>query len=160
MKKIVLFAVFAVCALAAKAQTANEEVALMQSIYGVEKKMLIEEHMKITDAEATAFWAIYDEYELARKELGKKRFAAITDYAKNYGSISNEKATELANTTLDLYAEFTKLQKKTFKKMAKAISPVRAAQFIQAELYFENIVRLSTTDQIPLIGEFEAVKKK
>lgn len=160
MKKFVLFALFAVCTFVAKAQTANEEVALMQSIYGVEKKMLIAEHMKITDAEATAFWQIYDEYEIARKEIGKKRYDVVADYAKNYSSISNEKATELANQTFAIYNEFTKLQKQTFKKMSKAISPVRAAQFIQAEIYFENIVRLSTTEQIPLIGEFESEKKK
>jgi hypothetical protein len=39
--------------------------------------------------------------------------------------------------------------------MAKALSPLKAAQFVQAEMYFENLIRLEIAEEIPFIGEFD-----
>ena len=39
--------------------------------------------------------------------------------------------------------------------MSKSISSVTAAQFIQAEMFFENIIRQQLAMEIPMIGEFE-----
>jgi len=43
----------------------------MQSIFGMEKKAIVDAFVKVEDAQKDAFWKIYDEYETARKELGK-----------------------------------------------------------------------------------------
>lgn len=141
------------------AQSNNDEVNLIQSVYGMEKKQLVSDYMKLTETEASKFWAVYDEYETTRKELGKKRIDNIAEYAKNYESLSDTKATELVNSTLAIHIAFAKLQEKTFKKMSTVISPVRAAQFIQLEVYLENVVRSEISDEIPLIGELEKMKK-
>jgi hypothetical protein len=50
------------------------------------------------------------------------------------------------------------LQRETFAKMAKVITPVKAAQFAQLEMYLETIVRMKISSEIPLIGEFETKK--
>jgi len=156
MKKIIFSAICLVFALASQAQQINpDEVALLQSSYGMDKRQLIESHMKITLAESGAFWKVYDNYEAARKEIGKKRINNIMDYAKNYSNLSPEKATELVSKSFEIITEFTKLQQKTFKEMAKAISPARAAQFIQVEMYLENVIRVKIANEIPLIGEFD-----
>lgn len=156
MKKIIFSAICMVFALASQAQQINpDEVALLQSSYGMDKRQLIENHMKITLAESAAFWKVYDTYEAARKEIGKKRINNIMEYSKNYANLSPEKATELVNKSFEIITAFTKLQQKTFKEMAKAVSPVRAAQFIQVEMYLENVVRVEIADEIPLIDEFD-----
>jgi hypothetical protein len=51
--------------------------------------------------------------------------------------------------------DFIKLWEKTYKSMSKSISSVTAAQFIQAEMFFENMVRQELSMDIPLIGEFD-----
>jgi Spy/CpxP family protein refolding chaperone len=159
MKKIIFIAVCALFALASQAQTNPDEVAYLQSTYGMDKRELVADHMKITKAESAAFWKVYDKYEAARQKIGKKRINNINEYAKNYSSLSDAKATELVNKSLEINAAFTNLQKSTFKEMAKAVSPVRAAQFIQIELFIENILRTEIADEIPLIGEFDVKKK-
>lgn len=160
MKKIILLAVLSFVAITSKAQTNTDEIALLQSAYGLEKKQIIVQYMKFTEAENAGFWKIYDEYEVERKELGKKRVSAIMDYANNSANLTNEKATELVKSSLDLYISFAKLQEKTFTKLSKVISPLRAAQFIQLEVYLENVVRLEIADEIPMIGELEKTQKK
>lgn len=52
MKKLIFAVVFAVFAMAANAQSNAEEVALMQSVYGMQKKDLIAKHMKLEAGQA------------------------------------------------------------------------------------------------------------
>ncbi len=160
MKRILFFAVCVMFGMASYAQSNADEVALLQSVYGMEKKQIVADHMKITDPEKTAFWQIYDEYEIARKAIGTKRANGITDYAKNYTTMTDDKANELVNKSLALNTEFLKLQKSTYKKMSKAITPLRAAQFFQLEMFLENMVRLELASEIPFIGEFDVKKAK
>jgi hypothetical protein len=158
MKKIILIAICIVFAVATKAQSNKDEVALMQSAFGMSKQQMVKDFMKLSDTESVKFWTIYDEYEAARKEMGKKRIANITDYANNYATLSSDKASELINNSFKIQNEFVKLQQKTFKKLSKEITPLRAAQFTMLEAYIENSIRTSILDEIPLIGEFDTKK--
>jgi CRISPR/Cas system CSM-associated protein Csm2 small subunit len=151
MKKIIFLSVCMFFAIASMAQSNNDEIAIFQSIYGMGKQQLVSDHMKFTEAESARFWKIYDEYEVSRKEIGKKRAANILEYADNYQNLSSEKVTQLVNESLELNASFYKLLDKTFRKVSKEISPVRAAQFYQMEFFLEGIVRVKMADEIPLI---------
>jgi Spy/CpxP family protein refolding chaperone len=158
MKKFLLFAVCLAFAAVSMAQSSNDEVAMFQSMYGMGKQQLIADHMKFTEAESAKFWKIYDEYEISRKEIGKTRIANIKDYAENYEKLSNEKATQLVKSSLANSAAFNKLQDKTFKKISKELSPIRAAQFFQIETFLESIVRARIAGEIPLIESIEPKK--
>jgi hypothetical protein len=160
MKKISFIAICMLFALASKAQTNPDEVAYLQSTYGMDKRQLVESHMKLTKEESVPFWKVYDKYEVARQKIGKKRISNIMAYSKNYSTLTAAKATELLNKSFEINTAFTTLQKNTFKELVKVISPVRAAQFIQIEMYIENILRTEIADEIPLIGEFDQAKKK
>ena len=158
MKKVILAAIIVVFALASKAQSNTDEINLMQSVYGMEKKDLIAKHMKIDADKSELFWQMYDEYEIARKEIGKKRANNIIAYAEKYESLSDADADALVKASMEVQTGFIKLWEKTYKKMAKSISPVTAAQFIQAEMFLENMVRQELAMEIPMIGEFDIKK--
>lgn len=158
MKKLILIAIIAVFALVSKAQSNTEEITLLQSVYGMEKRDLIAKHMKINAAQSDLFWQLYDEYEIARKEIGMKRAKNIEEYAKKYENLTNEDADALVKASMEVQKGFISLWDKTYKNMAKSISPVTAAQFIQAEMFLENMVRQELAMEIPMIGEFEIQK--
>jgi len=160
MKKIILFAIVGLFSINLNAQSNTDEIALIQSAYGMEKKQIIVQFMKFTEAENASFWKIYDEYEAERKELGKKRASNIIEYANNYGKITDAKATELVNSSLDIQINMSKLLMKTYSKLSKVMTPIRAAQFIQLENYLETMVRMEISEEIPLIGELEQSEKK
>ena len=155
MKKFIIVAIIAVIAFGVKAQSNKEEIDLMQSVYGMQKKDLISKHMKIEAEKSDLFWKMYDEYELARKEIGLKRVKNIELYAEKYENLTGEDADALVKASMDIQKSFISLWEKTYKNMAKSISPVTAAQFIQAEMFFENMVRQELSMDIPLIGEFD-----
>jgi hypothetical protein len=158
MKKILLIAICGLFAISSRAQSTTDEITLMQSAFGLSKKQLVVDLMKFSDEESKKFWPLYDKYEDARTKLGKSRIDNIMLFAKNYDAMTNEKATELVNLALKTNADFTKLQQKTFTEMSAAITPIRAAQFIQLEVYLENALRMELSDQIPLIKKVEEKK--
>jgi hypothetical protein len=155
MKKFILVAIIAVITFGAKAQSNKEEIDLMQSVYGMQKKDLISKHMKIEADKTDLFWKMYDEYEVARKAIGLKRVKNIELYAEKYENLTNVDADALMKASFEVNNDFIKLWEKTYKSMSKSISSVTAAQFIQAEMFFENMVRQELSMDIPLIGEFD-----
>lgn len=158
MKKFIWVALFGVFAFSLNAQSNKEEVSLIQSVYGMEKRDLIAKHMKIDASKTELFWQMYDEYEILRKEIGTKRVNNIIAYSEKYESLSDADADALLKASIEVQRNFIDLWEKTYKKMAKSISPVTAAQFIQAEMFFENMVRQELSMDIPLIGEFDIKK--
>lgn len=142
-----------------KAQPTIDEINLIQSAYGMEKRAIVEQYMKLTDAEATGFWKVYDEYETKRKEYGKTRVEILVEYAKNYDNLTDEKAAELMKKSISNQMTFTKLGQTYFGKMSKVISSKRAAQFLQLENYLENVIRLKISSEIPFIGELDDIRK-
>lgn len=140
------------------AQSADD-LALVQSIYGQSKGDIIKDYLNLAEPQATAFGAVYDNYEAERKTLIQKKMQIINDYAINYDKITDEKADELAKNNLKNNVDFEKLLSKAYGKAKKAIGPINAAKFIQLEQYFQTAVRSSVQDQIPFIGELDKLKK-
>jgi hypothetical protein len=153
IKRIATFLVLAIAGQAAYAQ-ANDDVQILQSIYGKEKRDVVTLMMNLNDADGAKFWPIYDAYEVERKKLGAERLAIIDEYAKNYSSLTDAKADELMARIFKNDLSVDKLHKSYYAKVKKAISPMKAAQFFQIEVYLQNQIRAAISDSLPFIGEF------
>ena len=77
---------------------------LLRSDVRTQKVAIITEVMGFTEAEDTAFWPIYREYDAEMSKLGDERVALIAEYAKNYAQMTDEVADKLATKALDLEA--------------------------------------------------------
>jgi hypothetical protein len=53
-----------------------------------QKKQLIAQNPKLTDAEATKFWPIYDQYTAELVKINDKKYATIQEYADHYGTLA------------------------------------------------------------------------
>ena len=134
MKKATLFFVLVIAFSFVKAQSNKEEIDLIQSVFGMEKKAIIAEFVKVDAAQKDAFWALYDEYETKRKELGKNRIALLEDYADNYDKLTNEKAESWTKEVINQGKKTDDLLVTYTKKISKTVSPIAALQFFQVEL--------------------------
>ncbi len=133
------------------AQSYKEEIEMFQSIFGMEKKALVADFIKID--EANPFWAIYDEYETKRKALGQKRLAALADYADNYDSMTDAGYDNTIKTMIELRKQNDKLLDTYYKKVKKASGSKIAGQFFQLEAYVQSEIRSTVMSSIPFIGE-------
>lgn len=136
----------------------KEDVAIIQSVYGKSKTDLVKQYLSLTDAQAAAFQPIYDKYETERKALGQKKIEIINDYATNYATLDDAKATQLTEANLKNNIELDKLLSSTFSKLKNAIGGINAAKFAQLEQYLQVTIRAEIQDSIPFIGEIDKSK--
>ncbi|MBK0370037.1 hypothetical protein [Flavobacterium agrisoli] len=160
MKKMILSAIFGFMAMGMMAQetSANDDMAILQSVYGKSKTDLVNEYLKLSDTQKTAFQKVYDDYETKRKEIGLTKMNLINDYADNYANLTDEKANELAKAALKANSDLDKLYSKTYSKAKSAIGATNAAKFIQLEEYLQTIIKSTLQENIPLIGELDEKK--
>jgi hypothetical protein len=137
------------------AQAAQDEIALVQSIWGLEKRQIVFDYMKFTEAEAAKFTPIYDAFANEQKKLGAERIRLIQEYGANLSTMTNEKADMLVNGIYKNNAAIDKLQLKYYNQIKKELSAMRAAQFIQLEVYLQTMIRAEIQNDLPLIGELD-----
>lgn len=156
MRKLFLLAMLPLLAIGTIfAQSNKEEIELMQSIFGMEKKAVVSSFITLEGEQATAFWALYDEYETARKVNGQKRIALINDYAEHYLDMSDEKTDELVAESISINDTQTKLIQKYYKNIKKVGGSKAAAQFLQLENYFKSVIHMTLMEGMPFLGELD-----
>ena len=116
-----------------------------------DKKLLIAENMQLTEAEAKAFWPVYESYQ---KDLGKiveRTKKLIEDYAKNYQTMTDATAKKLVNEMLVIENERLKLRKAYLPKFRKVLSEKKVARYYQLENKIHAVVMYELAKIIPLM---------
>jgi hypothetical protein len=151
MKKITLLMAAIAIAIASYAQSNKEEVDLIQAAFGMEKKVVVSNYVHPAELQKDAFWKLYDEYEVARKENAKKRIQLLEQYAKQYATMTDEQADAWTKEVIKLSTATDKLIVTYYNKIKKVTSPIVATQFYQIEGYILTAIRMEILDMVPFI---------
>ena len=161
MKKLFVLAACLFALLAdTTAQSNKEDIDIIQSVYGKDKKALMEAYMTIPEKSSVAFWKLYDEYEVKRKAIGRKKIALLEQYAQSYTNLDNAKALQLSKSSINANIEYENLMGLYLQKFGAVIGGKEASKLIQMETYLQTVVRLAIQDHIPFIGEMDKEKIK
>lgn len=149
MRKLSLSLLFITCiSFSNIAQTNQDEIQLMQSLYGMEKRDIVAEYVELDDSQEKDFWLLYDEYEVKRQEIGKERFRLLTSYVNDYGEVKPENADSFMKQVIPLRIKSDKLVDNYFKKIKASTDPVVAMQFYQIENYLSDAIRMELLEEI------------
>jgi hypothetical protein len=151
MKKQLLIFTALIVAGIANAQSNKEEVDYIQSVFGMNKKALVADFMKVDASKSDAFWKLYDEYETKRKDLGKRRIDLMEQYANNYEGMPGEVADKWMSDVIKLSNETDKLLQDFYKKIKKVTDPVTALKFYHVESYILNSIRQAIASEMPWV---------
>ena len=154
-KSLLIVAVGVLFAGSALCQSIQEEVDYLQSIFGMGKKAMVAQFINSEGTGMEAFWVLYDEYEVSRKQLGQERLMLLYVYANEYGQMNDEELGTLMKAIMKHKKSLDKLIDKYYKKIVKSSGTVAAAQFYQIENYILSGIRVAILDDIPFIGELE-----
>ena len=152
MKNILVFFCLLVSGLSF-GQKNNEEIDFYQALWGMEKKDIVSQFVKVDPSVKDAFWNVYDEYEMERKANGKQRIDLLTKYVNNYGTMSDEMLDQLMDDMISLGSKTDKLTASYYGKIKKVAGSKAAAQFLQLESYINSAIRTAIFEEIPFIGE-------
>lgn len=155
LSTLLLASIFIFFSVSVFAQTNKDEVEYMQSIWGKEKKEIVTKHMSLSETEAKDFWAVYDKYELSRKELGKERIKTVQEYTESIDKLTDAKAEEFAQQILSNQKRFVEILNTAYTDMKAVVSQTKALQFIQLELYLDTGLKLKVMEGLPFVGEIK-----
>jgi hypothetical protein len=159
MKKLFIYSAFFTALLLMSfsvfAQSNKEDIDIIQSEFGKEKKDIVNQYMQVNAQKSDAFWKLYDEYEDKRKAIGRERLHLIEQYANSMDSLSDSKAKQISISTLANDAKYTSLYQSYYSRFSNIIGGKDAAKLFQLELYLQTITKLYIMDQIPFIGELD-----
>jgi hypothetical protein len=118
-----------------------------------DKKLLVASNMDLTDAEAKAFWPLYDAYQKDLNTINEKLGKTIQDYAEafNKGPISNDAAKKLLNDALSVQESEIKVKRTYAEKIGTVLPAAKTARYIQIENKIRAILNAELAAQIPLV---------
>jgi len=151
MKKYLLLTAVVFLASFAFSQSNKEEVDLYQAAFGMDKKAVVADFVKPSAAQKDAFWKLYDQYETARKELGKQRIEVIKQYAEQYQKMTPAQADAWTTKVIDLQKKTDALIVTYYGKIKVATDAVVATQFYQIENFILVAIRGEILKQVPFL---------
>ena len=129
----------------------DQDIQLLRQDLRSEKKQLVAANLILTDAEATKFWPVYDQYAAEMTKVGDQKYALIKDYAQNYGSLTDAQAKSLIDRSLALDESITQLRIKYVPIISSVLPGIKTATFFQIDRRITSLIDLQLGSQIPLV---------
>ena len=133
--------------------TASDMEILRQKIKA-DKKLVVAANMQLTEAEAKAFWPIYDEYQGGLAKLNERLAKVVSTYAEAYnkGPIANDVAKKLLDEAIAIDEAEAKMKRDAAPKLEKAVGAAKAARYIQIENKIRALIKYELAAGVPLVN--------
>ncbi|HKD02616.1 MAG TPA: hypothetical protein VKB77_09320 [Terriglobales bacterium] len=131
----------------------DQDLNLLRQNLRSQRKQLIATNLRLTDAEATKFWPVYDQYVTELIAINDKKFALIQDYADNWGKLTNEQALTFTRQWLDSDIATAQLRQKYVPIVSKVLDGRKTATFFQLDRRIAMMMELQVSSQMPLVQE-------
>jgi hypothetical protein len=116
-----------------------------------DKKLLVTENMQLTEAEAKAFWPVYDQYQDELFLLRARTVKLINDFADAYEKMSNDTAKKLLDEYMTIESLGLKLRQTYLPKFRKVLPEVKVVRYYQIENKINAALMYELAANIPLM---------
>lgn len=127
-----------------------DNMNIVRDAIRAEKKVLVAENMGLTEAEAAAFWPVYEEYQTEMKATGDRLVKLIENYGATHKVMTDDTAGKLLKEMLAIQTDRVKLQEKYLPKFEKVLPMTKVLRYYQIENKFRAVVDYDVSSQIPL----------
>lgn len=143
-------AIVALAVPAATPQTVKETLDITRQAVETQRRVLVSGALPLTDAEAKAFWPLYDDYEKQRRPIDERANRLVADFVASAASLSDAQAKTMLTEALAVDEGRLKLRRDFMERMGKVIPPRKLVRFFQIENKLDSVVRADISKQIPL----------
>jgi hypothetical protein len=126
-------------------------VELMRTNVRDQKAEIMGSVMQLDIDDAAKFWPIYSEYDAELTKLNNLRVENIEEYARSYPQMTDEKADELIQKSLDYQKQRAELLAKYYARMKQSLGATTAARFLQVEHQLLLIIDLQIASSLPIV---------
>jgi len=153
---VVALAVVLSAAATARAQDAPaDNMQIVLEKVRADKKLLVAQNMQLTEAEAKAFWPVYEQYQDELFVLRMRTVKLIQDYVDAYGKMSGDTANKLLDEYMTIERLGPKLRQAYLPKFRKVLPAVKTARYYQIENKIQAAIMYELARNIPLMKATE-----
>ena len=134
----------------APAQTVTDTLEVTRQAVESQRRILVAGALPLTDAEADAFWPLYDAYEKERRPLDERANKLVADFLAGASSLTDSQAKAMVEEALEIEEGRVRMRRAWLGRMLKAIPPRKVARFYQIDNKLDAVVRADISRQIPL----------
>lgn len=128
----------------------EENAAIMREVQATDAKTLIAQNLKLTDAQAKAFWPVYDSYEATRAKIDDRLDAVLLDYKLSCEQLCDQKAGQLTNEWMMARHDLDELRQNYVPKFGAVIPPTKVLRFYQLDVLRDAVIRVDRFKKVPL----------
>jgi hypothetical protein len=157
MNKVWWSMICAVALLAAPAyaqdKSAEMNMQILRDKVKADKKAVVAANMQLSDAEAKAFWPLYDTYQNDLKVINERLAKVILAYADAYnaGPVPDATAKKLLDESIAIDQSEVNLLREYAARLSRVIPAAKAARYMQIESKIRAAIRYELAANIPLV---------
>ncbi len=150
-KTVVLMITVAVMFIVGPAQAqVRDETILTYEVLTKEWHDLIAGVLDLTEAEAEAFWPMYQEYAAVKGALWDERIDVIKLFLSGYDTMGPEVARGLLGASFEIDAKMVALERAFADRFDDVLPPAKVVRLFQAENKLEAMMSMEIAKDIPL----------
>ena len=127
-----------------------EELRSLQKEIVEGRDAIVKANLSLTEAEAKAFWPVYNDYRAEMEKVNDRKVTLISDFAQNFGKLSDEKSNALLKESFAIQEAAIKVKEKYIKRFDKVLPPRMVTRFYQIDNKFDAVVNVRLAENIPL----------
>jgi len=133
----------------------KKSMEIVREALRADKKALVASNLQLTDAEAKAFWPLYDKYQKELITANNKLYQVIEEYAAAYNKnkLDDAKALDLVHRYFAADEARSKVRSSHVDPFSKVLPGLKVARFYQVENKLDAVVRYEMAEHIPLMKQ-------
>lgn len=129
---------------------ADEAMDLKKKILFDQKKLVVMENMEFTEAEAKAFWPVYEKHQEELFQINQRGAKLILAYASAFQTLTDEQAVKLIDEYYDIQDDRLVVMKKMAVDVGRVLPGKKAFRYLQVEAKLSALARYELAKEIPL----------
>ena len=115
-----------------------------------DRKAIVGANMNLTEAQAKAFWPLYEAYEARMDKLDDRHAAEVKAYAEHYQTLTEADATSKLDEVIAIKQARLDVQKEFVPKFREAISSINTTRFYQIDNKLSAMIQCDIAQIVPL----------
>jgi len=130
-----------------------DNMQIMRDKIKADKKLVVASNMELTEAEAKAFWPVYDQYQKDLGAINERIVKMIKSYADAYNakSMTDDGAKKLIDESVAIEKAETAMKESYVPKLSKVLPAKKVARYMQIENKIRALVKYELAGAIPLV---------
>jgi Spy/CpxP family protein refolding chaperone len=129
----------------------DQDIELMRKDLRSQKKQIVAANLPLTDQEAERFWPLYDQYTAELIKINDTKYGALKEYAVNYNTLTDDKATSLTKQVLGVDQSLAQLRIKYLPMFQKVLSGKKTALFFQLDRRLVALIDVQLGTVVPVV---------